>query len=102
MDGKEIHPNHKDLWVNIVDFLQHYWAVIEKDKDGRQVIVHLLRHDNEVLESMKFEHEEKAKRALLRNGFKHFNDPLEDFRSFLRPPDAPTHLINGKGGTRVT
>jgi hypothetical protein len=95
--GREVKIKSRDFWVNIVDFLQQYWAVIEQNEDGNDVTVYFLHEGSGIFASMSFESGEIAQKALLQNGFKNYNDPFENFREYLQPPKAPYHYIKKQG-----
>lgn len=93
----EIKIESKQFWVNIVDFLQQYWAVIEDNKGSKSVTVYFLHEGSGVFANMKFENREIAQKALIQNGFKNFDDPYENFKEYLNPPKEPYYLVNKQG-----
>ena len=97
MKGTEIKIKSKDFWVNIVDFLQQYWATIEKNDDSSSVTVYFIHERSGIFANMKFETEEIARKALAQNGFKTYNDPFENFGDYLNPPKEPFYLIKKQG-----
>lgn len=96
MREKEIKITSKDFWVNIVDFMQQYWALIEDDKDTNGVIVYFIHEGSGVFTNMKFKSHAIAEKALLQNGFKKFNDPLEKYNDFMMPPQEPYFVVKLK------
>jgi hypothetical protein len=53
MKEMEIKIKSKDFWVNIVDFLQQYWALIEPDTDSQGVTVYFIHEGSGVFTNMK-------------------------------------------------
>ena len=81
----EIHST--DFWVKIVEMLQQNWALIAA-VNGDTVCVHFISDTSGVFDEMEFPSADAAKRALERNGFRHFASS-PDLQSFLHPPAAP-------------
>jgi hypothetical protein len=98
MKEKEIKIRSKEFWVNIVDFLQQYWALIEESDDTAQVTVYFIHEGSGVFSNMKFKSKDIATKALMQNGFKKFDDPLENFETFLSPPIEPYYTVQFKSG----
>ena len=96
MNEMEIKIKSKDFWVNIVDFLQQYWALIDKDDDSAGVTVYFIHEGSGVFTNMKFKSHAIAEKALLQNGFKKFNDPLEKYTDFMLPPKEPFYMVRLK------
>lgn len=98
MQEKKIDIRSKDFWVNIVDFLQQYWALIEHADDSKQVTVYFIHEGSGVFANMKFDNNDIAEKALMQNGFKKYSDPYENYQEFLVPPKAPFHTVKYKAG----
>lgn len=96
MKEMEIKIKSKDFWVNIVDFLQQYWALIEINDDSPEVTVYFIHEGSGVFTNMKFNSRTIAEKALLQNGFKRFTDPLENYTDFMMPPKAPFYQVKLK------
>jgi hypothetical protein len=94
MKEKEMEINSKDFWVNIVDFMQQYWALIEQDEDSESVKVYFIHEGSGVFASMEFKSQTIAEKALMQNGFKKFNDPTEKFTDFMIPPKEPYYKVS--------
>lgn len=94
MKEMEIKIKSKDFWVNIVDFMQQYWALIDKDEDSKSVTVYFIHEGSGVFTNMKFKSFTIAEKALLQNGFKKFNDPLEKYTDFMMPPKEPYFKVS--------
>lgn len=92
----------RDFWVNIVDFLQQYWALIENNNDTGMANVYFIHESSGVFATMEFESNEIAEKALLQNGFKKFNDPLEKYNEYITPPEAPFYMVKRSANTKVT
>ncbi len=100
MKGKEVLINNNDFWVNIVDFLQQYWALIDSDEDTGDVTVYFLNEGSGIFANMDFDSIEIAEKALSQNGFKKYNDPFEKYREYLAPPMKPYFIVRrGEGQT---
>ena len=93
MKGKEVVISNNDFWVNIVDFLQQYWALVEQKKDSNEVTVYFINEGSGIFASMGFDSNEIAEKALMQNGFKKYNDPLEKYQEYLNPPLKPYFMI---------
>ena len=91
----------KDFWLNIVDFLQQYWALIEKDKETGKSMVYFIHESSGVFATMEFETCEIAEKALLQNGFKKYSDPLEKYSEYLSPPKEPYYMVKRSSGTAI-
>ncbi len=85
----------RDYWVNIVDFLQQYWALIEFDTE--KAIVYFVYEGSGIFATMEFETREIAEKALMQNGFKKFSDPLETYADYLTPPVEPFFMVKRSG-----
>jgi hypothetical protein len=96
MKEMEIKIKSKDFWVNIVDFMQQYWALIEKDNGSQSVTVYFIHEGSGVFTKMKFKSHSIAEKALLQNGFKKYNDPLEKYSDFMMPPKEPYYMVSLK------
>jgi len=96
MIEKEIKIKSKDFWVNIVDFMQQYWALIDEDVDTQKVTVYFIHEGSGVFTEMKFKSQTIAEKALKQNGFKKYNDPMENFTDFIRPPKEPYFTVKIK------
>lgn len=96
MIEKEIKIKSKDFWVNIVDFMQQYWALIDKDEDSQRVTVYFIHEGSGVFTEMKFKSHAIAEKALKQNGFKKYDDPMENFTDFMKPPKEPFYKVNIK------
>ena len=81
----------RDFWVNIVDFLQQYWALIEID--AGKAIVYFIHEGSGIFATMEFETREIAEKALMQNGFKKFNDPFETYTDYLTSPEEPFYMV---------
>ena len=92
MKEKEIKINSREFWANLVDFVQNYWALIEENGSG--VKVYFIHECSGVFSEISFETKESAEKALLQNGFKRYNDPLENFSNYMRPPEGPYYMDN--------
>lgn len=90
---KEVVICSKDFWVNIVDFLQQYWALVEQKKDSNEIIVYFINERSGIFASLGFGSVEIAEKALMQNGFKKYNDPLEKYQEYLNPPLKPYFMI---------
>ena len=93
MKGKEVVINNTDFWVNIVDFMQQYWGLIEKNTDREDATVYFLNEASGIFATLHFESVNIAEKALMQNGFKRYDDPLENFRDYLTPPRKPYYLV---------
>ena len=100
--GTEITIKSNDFWVNIVDFLQQYWAVVEVSESSEHVTVYFLHEGSGIFASMNFDNPEIAQKALAQNGFKRYDDPYENFSAYLNPPKKPYFLVNKQGGSFAT
>lgn len=78
-----------DFWVKIVEYLQQNWALIDTEEGGT-ARVFFITDSSGVFDEMGFPSVDAAKRALERNGFRHFSSG-PDLESFLHPPAAPFH-----------
>lgn len=96
MKEMEIKIKSKDFWVNIVDFMQQYWALIDQDSESNSVTVYFIHEGSGVFTNMKFKSQNIAEKALLQNGFKKYNDPLEKYTDFMMPPKEPYYMVNLK------
>ena len=96
-----IRINSKDFWVNIVDFLQQYWALIEQDSDSGNVTVFFIHEGSGIFANMKFESIEIAEKALMQNGFKKYTDPYENYREFMKPPKEPYFMVDYNNGNSM-
>lgn len=92
----------RDFWLNIVDFLQQYWAVIQENKMDSSVKVYFLNDSSVIFASLVFDTAEIAEKALMKNGFKRYDDPLENFTEFITLPQKPYHLINQDKRAKIT
>ncbi|MDD3915459.1 MAG: hypothetical protein PHF76_12530 [Bacteroidales bacterium] len=79
----------RDYWVKIVEFLQQNWALIEPKSDSMDFAVFFLGDTSGVFDIIDFASQELAEQALVRNGFKRYLDPSENFPEFLYPPQPP-------------
>ena len=102
MSGQKIRKQRKEFWVNIVDFIQQYWAVIERKEGSSGVKVYILRERSGILATLDFDHEEIARKALVKNGFKNYNDPYENFGEYLHPPRESYLRTRKKGKSEVS
>ena len=102
MRGTEVKIKSRNFWVNIVDFLQQYWAVVEKNDDSNDVTVYFLHEGSGIFASMKFDNVEIAQKALSQNGFKDYKDPYENFGEYLNPPKEPFYLVKKQGRSLAT
>lgn len=84
---KEIEIKSDEFWVKIVDFLQQNWALIEQ-KEGK-FSVSFVNDGSGVFDKLEFDNEQEAINGLVRNGFKKYSDPIEDFTQFIKPPARP-------------
>jgi hypothetical protein len=100
MKGNEVVINSNEFWVNIVDFLQQYWALIETNDGAKHVTVYFLNEGSGIFAKMDFNTAEIAEKALMQNGFKKYNDPLEKYQEYLKPPVKPYFLIRRIEGHR--
>ncbi len=80
-----------EFWVKIVEFLQQNWALIEHHKEGSECTVYFVGDTSGVFDTIDFATRELAEQALVRNGFKRYLDPSENFPEFLYPPPSPHH-----------
>ena len=71
---RRVNISSRDFWVNIVDFLQQYWALIEKDQQTGLAIVYFIHESSGVFATMEFDTIEIAEKALMQNGFKKYTD----------------------------
>jgi hypothetical protein len=99
--GKEVVINSNDFWLNIVDFLQQYWVLIDKSKEDEEVTVYFLNEGSGIFADMRFDSVEIAEKALLQNGFKKYSDPLEKYREYLTPPSRPYYMVRHSEGQRI-
>ncbi len=79
----------KEYWVKIVEFLQQNWALIEKKDETSKVIVYFISDTSGVFDTLEFESKREAEESLLKNRFKKYLDPNENFTEFLYPPQPP-------------
>ena len=82
---KVLYVNHRDYWVKTVEFLQHHWALIERQETG--VIVHFLRDRGGKFDQIHFSSKQEAERALQFNGFAIYDATGE--HDFIDPPSEP-------------
>jgi hypothetical protein len=101
MKGKEVVISSSDFWVNIVDFLQQYWALIEKKDGSEYATVYFLNESSGIFANMDFDSKEIAEKALMQNGFKKYSDPLEKYQEYLKPPAKPYFLIGRVEGQKI-
>lgn len=101
MKGKEVVINSEDYWVNIVDFLQQYWALIESHKNTEEVTVYFLNDGAGIFAKMEFDSTIIAEKAMMQNGFKKYSDPMEKYKEYLTPPTRPYYMIRRSEGQRV-
>jgi hypothetical protein len=92
--GAELSIRSDDFWLNIVDFMQQYWALIEPQNEGDKVVVYFLNDGSNVFASMEFDSLRIAEKALIKNGFKKYNDPLERYTEYLKPPGKPFTMVH--------
>ena len=102
MRGEEVKINNNDFWINIVDFLQQYWALIEKEDGAEEVTVYFLNDGSGIFAKMHFDRMEIAQKALMQNGFKKYDDPLEKYTEYLNPPEKPYYMIKHTDRERMT
>ncbi len=100
-EDKSVNIKSRDFWVNIVDFLQQYWALVEKDVETNKANVFFIHEGSGVFARMEFDTIEIAQKALLQNGFKKYSDPLENYSEFLTPPKEPFYMLNRSSGSAI-
>ena len=86
-----IEINNPDLWVKVVAFLQHNWAVIEEKEIGQFKIL-FFGDLSEVFDELDFESLNEAMEALLRNGFGRWDEENERFKEGIPKPKLPLYI----------
>jgi len=76
-----------DYWFKIVEFLQQNWAVIEPN-DSDACRVYFFGDTSGVFDQLDFESIEEAEKALIRNGFRKYDDDKKA-QEFIAKPHPP-------------
>lgn len=85
----------RDYWFKVIDMLQQNWALVDPDSAG--VVVYFVSDSSGVFDEIQFASQEKAAKALERNGFRRFADD-SSASSLLRCPAPPfTHRPHPNG-----
>lgn len=91
MNREEIILKNSEYWVKIVEFLQQNWALIEPNQNGEGVKIYFFGDTSGIFDIIDYPNKEQAEEALLRNGFRLYDDPLENFKEFIGRPQTPFH-----------
>lgn len=75
-----------DLWVKVIDMLQHNWALVEEASGSAKVF--FIDDSGGIFDDMSFTSAQAARSGLIHNGFRRYADDAE-LQSFVRPPLPP-------------
>ena len=84
---EEFNFQNTDYWFKMVEFLQQNWAVIESNESGA-CIVYFFGDTVGVFDQLDFESVADAKDALIRNGFRRYDDDKKA-QEFISKPQPP-------------
>lgn len=76
-----------DLWVKVVDFLVHNWAVVRMTRSGTPELI-FFDDRSRVFDTLPFDDVDKAIAGLRLNGFERY-EQMGDFREVLPRPQPP-------------
>ena len=95
LDDQEVTIQSRDHWFKVVEFLQQNWALIDPCETG--VIIRFFGDTSGVFDEMKFPSQAAAEEALLRNGFRRYDEDKEA-QKFIACPQPPFHRRNHPNG----
>lgn len=98
MNYKHIALAADEYWVKIVEFLQQNWAVIEAIPESENVEIVFIGDTSGVFDQIEYPCKELAEKALLKNGFRKYLDPDENFTEFIACPQPPFHWRDHPNG----
>ena len=74
------------FWYKVIEMLQHNWAAY--DYTEHVITVFFFDDGSNVLDYIEFETADQAREALIRNGFREYDDNTEA-QSFISKPGGP-------------